>query len=145
MSGWPAHSQTPTHAQIGRMSAMLTKFSLAVTGTHIHTIGHPRDVRPVLSVGGNSSGSQSRQSQVRADENDNVENDTPNEDANITQIGNVVTEGTLHPSVPEWAQETVRSRFKGSPPYDDCLTEDIQSEEKKAYYGKVCLRFVVNR
>ncbi|CAL1708783.1 unnamed protein product [Somion occarium] len=39
-SGWPAHPQTPTHAQIGRMAAMVTKFALAVSGTHVRMVGH---------------------------------------------------------------------------------------------------------
>ncbi|TCD59999.1 hypothetical protein EIP91_010926 [Steccherinum ochraceum] len=39
-NGWPAHPQTPTHAQIGRMAAMVTKFAVAVTGAHVRMMGH---------------------------------------------------------------------------------------------------------
>ncbi|KAI0074973.1 voltage-gated potassium channel [Panus rudis PR-1116 ss-1] len=39
-NGWPSHPQTPTHAQIGRMAAMLTKFAFTVSGAHIHMLGH---------------------------------------------------------------------------------------------------------
>ncbi|KAI0827166.1 hypothetical protein BC628DRAFT_1409942 [Trametes gibbosa] len=35
-SGWPSHAQTPTHAQVGRMAAMVTKFAVAVAGRHAH-------------------------------------------------------------------------------------------------------------
>ncbi|EKM56497.1 uncharacterized protein PHACADRAFT_194104 [Phanerochaete carnosa HHB-10118-sp] len=37
--GWPTSPQTPTHAQVGRMAAMMTKFAMAVTGTHVHMLG----------------------------------------------------------------------------------------------------------
>ena len=38
-SGWPAQPHTPTHAQVGRMAAMLTKFAVAITGAHAHAPG----------------------------------------------------------------------------------------------------------
>ncbi|GJE86492.1 voltage-gated potassium channel protein [Phanerochaete sordida] len=44
--GWPTYPQTPTHAQVGRMSAMVTKFAMAVTGTHIHMLGHSPETHP---------------------------------------------------------------------------------------------------
>ncbi|KAI0790498.1 hypothetical protein C8Q75DRAFT_806406 [Abortiporus biennis] len=39
-NGWPSHPHTPTHAQLGRMAAMLTKVGMAGTGTHIRMLGH---------------------------------------------------------------------------------------------------------
>lgn len=39
-NGWPSHPQTPTHAQVGRMAAMITKFAVAAAGTHIRMLGH---------------------------------------------------------------------------------------------------------
>ncbi|THH32071.1 hypothetical protein EUX98_g2126 [Antrodiella citrinella] len=39
-SGWPAHPLTPTHAQVGRMAAMITKVAVAATGTNVRMVGH---------------------------------------------------------------------------------------------------------
>lgn len=49
-NGWPTSPQTPTHAQVGRMAAMVTKFAMAVTGTHVHMLGHSPETHPSLQM-----------------------------------------------------------------------------------------------
>ncbi|KAH8101114.1 hypothetical protein BXZ70DRAFT_1064214 [Cristinia sonorae] len=57
-NGWPAHPQTPTHAQIGRIAAMITKFAVATSGTHIRMMGHATE--------GTGDPTQDRQAHIEA-------------------------------------------------------------------------------
>lgn len=157
-NGWPTSPQTPTHAQLGRMAAMVTKFSIAVTGAHVHMLGHAPEShdRMVRDV---ERGVQPERNNVWFDEHDPKTNGEKPDDGSRPQnssdashdrtpdsrgdssshhsIGGIVTEGSLHPKVPEWAMNAARVRKQDSAIIENQLNDAIASEERKAYFSKV--------
>ncbi len=154
-NGWPTSPQTPTHAQMGRMAAMVTKFGMASTGTHVHMIGHAAETHP----------SQQRQEEAQRDaepkhgnavffdENDPESNDDNGEGVNegddeqhasgspqLPQIGTLTAEGSLHPDLPKWTKDLALGKNEQSGILYEDFKAEMESEEKKAYYAKAsCL------
>ena len=182
-NGWPTYPQTPTHAQVGRMAAMITKFAMVVTGTHVHMLGHSPETHPsrqmeveaIRDVQPNANrreshdgaaessgvttqyGQQDRQKSRGKDEEkeardkegehrgDRSEKPKHREDAQQkhdgnppTPTGQLVVEGSLHPSVPGWAKDFAHGRNTTENIMYEHFKEDLETEESKAYWAKVC-------
>ncbi|KAI0747018.1 hypothetical protein C8Q80DRAFT_1220221 [Daedaleopsis nitida] len=125
-SGWPSHPQTPTHAQLGRMSAMLTKFSIAVAGTHVGAC------TPTGDGGDSTSSDQQQQPQEEAGEESRPR---PGRGKSFTDI-------RQHPTA-KWLKEFARGAQSRSVwSYEQFKTE-MEAEEKKAYYVKLTIAWVL--
>lgn len=162
-SGWPSHPQTPTHAQIGRMAAMITKFAVTVTGTHVRMMGHAadgqvdpeehrrvqieeaedaeeaeEDAEDAVSPGPKQGSSvwfdenteREREVGEQSDRGQPVEQDN-SADPGLVDVG-------MHAPAPRWAREIARSSNERSAFLYEHYTDDIATEERRAYYAKVC-------
>lgn len=135
-NGWPTYPQTPSHAQVGRMAAMITKFAMAVTGTHVHMIGHAPETQPSEHRAEDvNRETQPQHNAVWFDEHDPRENGE--QDREDDTQPHLVAEGSLHPNVPEWAKEVARGKAQKPTPSSDHFDDDMAVEEKRAYYVKV--------
>lgn len=167
-NGWPTYPQTPTHAQVGRMAAMVTKFAMAVTGTHVHMLGHSpethpsrqreedaeREAAPNRNVvffderrpqTDGASGS-SRAGEKAEEQRSEGEGERKKEEPEAFRpAGHLVAEGTLHPNVPSWAKDLASGRNTKSGMLYEHLKEDMEAEESKAYWAKVCSHITYNR
>ena len=115
-SGWPAHPHTPTHAQVGRMAAMLTKFAVAIAGAHAHA--------PGLSHG----------EYLRRHETQERENRRASEGE-----GERGAEAWRNPAG-KWLKDFSRGASHRSGWTYEKYKADMEAEEKKAYYVKVSMK-----
>ena len=118
-SGWPAHPHTPTHAQIGRMAAILTKFAVGVVGAHAHAPGLPH------------SAYLERQESARQDAVDKEQ-----DGGQAGKVGGGGGEMRHHPAA-KWLREFARGGNQRSGWTYEKYMAEIEAEEKKAYYVKV--------
>ncbi|KAK7685004.1 hypothetical protein QCA50_011839 [Cerrena zonata] len=162
-NGWPSHPQTPTHAQVGRMAAMITKFALAVTGTHIRMVGHTSnqgfhpqkhnipegEVRQEANGDASTSVSHSKaQSNSEAPVVMNEEHNAslvhitetpldPSSESVNQREGLRFETPSRHPEVPKWARQLARGEYEKSTFTYEEYRDQMESEEKKAYYVKL--------
>lgn len=150
-NGWPTAPQTPTHAQLGRMAAMVTKFSFAVTGAHVRMIGHAPEGQGQgqEAVHGNieERGGVAHGDGGASDETTRSGHDEPVHHGHEGQIhtpgrtdggGGLVTDGGgLHPRIPEWAIGAARMTKEDINLMENQLNEEMASEERRAYFSKV--------
>ncbi|KAH9941150.1 uncharacterized protein BXZ73DRAFT_41985 [Epithele typhae] len=112
-SDWPSSNlQTPTHAQVGRMAAMITKFAVTVVGAHAPAPGLPHEAFVARTAEEREQrGTHGSQDQGEAKRHPMARwlNDLPH--------------GNNTRSV--WAYE----KYK----------EDVEAEEKKAYFVKLTI------
>lgn len=148
-SNWPMNSQTPTHAQVGRMAAMLTKFAMAVTGTHVKMLGHVPEERAheegngsgegeaVVEGDGDPATKQTRPTDETQAERDDTQgaNGPWADEAHSSQ--EVTPHDSLHPQTPSWTKDLARGRNMKSGIMYENYKEDMEAEEKKAYWVKV--------
>lgn len=129
---WPSALQTPTHAQVGRIAAILTKFAFAVTGTHVHMLGHSLETHEHSEREAESR----KDGHVWSDEQNTVANGAGSERAEGGQ--GLVTEGSLLPRIPEPVKGAVKD---GNEAFGLIRDQDIDDEgkyeEKRAYLSKV--------
>jgi potassium channel subfamily K, other eukaryote len=190
-NGWPTHPQTPTHAQVGRMAAMVTKFAMAVTGTHVHMLGHApethpdrqreadaeRDAQPNSNAvfydekrpqhgGGTKSSPDAQQKDAEPQDGEEGEREEGSSEVHsekpkdrvadeskgsagtgdkgqqgkgrLHAAGDLVVEGSLHPNVPRVAKDFAHGRNTLQSMQMTQLQEELEAEESKAYYAKVC-------
>ncbi|KAI0945627.1 hypothetical protein AcW1_001803 [Taiwanofungus camphoratus] len=139
-NGWPMDVQTPTHAQLGRMAAMVTQMALANNGSNVNPRGFTLE------------------SQTMLDENANkIENDTSQrpERSSQTERNNSVQDGENHGHqgtfsdigryvrIPRWVRETVHGANQGSAFSYETLKAEMANEEKKAYYAKLTIAWTL--
>ena len=117
-SGWVGHPETPTQAQLGRMSAMLTKFALAVSGQHVHPPDLPHDAY----VGASGLPAHTPVSSARRPEH----------------AGSYEDVNRPHPAT-RWLKEFARDASQRPTLNYDKLKEASAQEERRAYYAKVRL------
>ena len=126
---------------MGRISAILTKFALAVTGTHVHMLGHSPETHEHLEREA-AQGVESGKDNVWSDEQNTVANgaETDNRRSGERAEGGqgLVTEGSLLPRIPEPVKGVVKD---GSEAFglirDQDIDDDGKYEEKRAYLSKV--------
>ncbi|KAI0689179.1 hypothetical protein BC835DRAFT_1370125 [Cytidiella melzeri] len=139
-NGWPSEPQTPTHAQLGRMAAMITKFTIAVTGAHVHMLGHSPETHEHLERAADEDAEPQRNNvwfdehnSKTADDDDQPrrnseedqrgrgsEDERPSECGEGDQekkgkdeakgSGGLVTGGSLLPKMPQAIQEAAKAR-----------------------------------
>ena len=132
-SGWPSHPQTPTHAQVGRMSAMLTKFAVAVAGTHAYARGLPHDANAANQQPASSNTddpASPRPSSSSSAHSGGDQRSEPTRGASFTDI-------RKHPAA-KWLKDFSRGAHQRSNWTYEKFRADMEAEEKKAYYVKVC-------
>lgn len=127
-SGWPSHPQTPTHAQVGRISAMLTKFAVAVAGAHAHAAdaqhlrqadsADPRDARNANDTPGTNDEGKEGRPEVGQERKDSM------------------VDLRKHPTG-RWLKDLSRGANQRSARTYEKFMADMEAEEKKAYYVKV--------
>lgn len=126
-SGWPSYAQTPTHAQVGRMAAMVTKFAVAFTGRHAHAPNSSPDAVKDAQDPGENSGPH-RNSSATHHQADGIENGHGR--------GKSLSEGTNHPGA-KWLKDHSRGAAQRSAWSYEKLQTEMEAEEKRAYYVKV--------
>lgn len=156
-NGWPTSPQTPTHAQLGRMAAMITKFSIAVTGAHVHMLGHAPETHERMVQDARRDAQPERNnvwfdecdpktqpidplSQPHSDDGNASDGTARNDHESPTSgstAGGLVVEGSLHPKMPEWVKNTAQTKAQDYNILDDQLNEAMASEERKAFFSKV--------
>lgn len=165
LSVWPTYSQTPTHAQVGRMAAMISKFAFAVTGTHVHMIGHdvhqpwgevrsqqqatqeavPRPPDPVWSQSGQSTPTSHVPNDL-SEEPEKIIVEMPAEDRQDipeparTNTHKLTTEGTLLPNMSDRTKDLVRGKKHRDQIMYDQFKNDVKEEERKAHIVKASLK-----
>lgn len=170
-TSWPTESQTPTHAQVGRMSAMLTKFAMAVTGTHVHMLGHATETHPSMQMqqearkqpmpdvvfrdphrthpdaetpeGSGSPDEKTDVSERKDYANGGQQAGLQTDDPTIRPSGGLVAEGTLHPNVPGWAKDLAGGRRTETSIFYANLKQDMEAEESKAYWAKLSVAWSI--
>lgn len=164
-NGWPAHPQTPTHAQIGRMAAMITKFALAVTGTHVRMVGHPSVSHPRDPMTTEVENHEEARGSGKHDDAEKVVRSdpvalSPSEGVNRTLEVRIAERPptqssesidhpeeyhfdapSRHPEVPKWARQLARGEYEKSTFTYEEYRDEMESEERKAYYAKVSFCF----
>lgn len=171
-NGWPAHPQTPTHAQVGRMAAMITKFAIATTGTRVRMLGHAsedvelREKQPQEPIEDTSNPGRKRGNSVwfgeHAPNQAGAEHDWNNDGGracespiefrveNADETGDQPQNGpSATPIVesqvqpPKWARELARGIDQRSSVSYENYKQDMESEERKAYLAKVCILIIL--
>lgn len=151
-NNWPTSPQTPTHAQIGRMAAMVTKFTIALSGAHVHMLGHAPETQQQMERDATHD-AQPQRDNVWFDEHSpqaggapaNRSGDAdPDQDQDVGDAasrhsyGGIVTEGSLLPKVPEWSKDVAHGRKEQFGfVRDRDISDTAKSEERKAYISKV--------
>ncbi|RDX54769.1 hypothetical protein OH76DRAFT_995744 [Lentinus brumalis] len=130
-SGWPLHPQTPTHAQVGRMSAMLTKFAVAVAGSYAHAQGLPDDAHGPSQESPRRNGPASPR---RSSANGNGGGSRPQSHRRGTS--------TSHPAA-KWLKDFSRGAAQRSNWTYEKFRADMEAEEKKAYYVKSTIAWLL--
>ncbi|KAH9939855.1 hypothetical protein B0H21DRAFT_885240 [Amylocystis lapponica] len=133
--GWPTEAQTPTHAQIGRIAAMVTKFAVGHSGREMYFPGM-----------GDRTARQSEDSEQEEAE------EAGEGDARIAAAGREAGrehgsnvhqgKGTLadigrYARVPKWVREFAHGENQKAAFSYDRYQEAVESEEKKAYISKL--------
>ncbi|KAI9069608.1 hypothetical protein FKP32DRAFT_1692107 [Trametes sanguinea] len=147
VSGWPSHPQTPTHAQVGRMAAMVTKFAVAVAGRHAHAPQllpdaineEARDTDSESRNGGASPGrpqSPGSSSEKRSTEGPGDGRPDGNTEATTT------TDMKNHPAA-HWLKEFSRGPSQKSAWTYENFVNEMEAEETKAYYVKLGIAFIL--
>ncbi|KAI0371282.1 hypothetical protein BV20DRAFT_1112654 [Pilatotrama ljubarskyi] len=150
-SGWPSHAQTPTHAQIGRMAAMLTKFAVAVAGRYAHAPGLLPDV---------VSEEQPPDADGQANGNGDADASDPPRPS-LNQQGSGASglrgdgEGSQrkrgrtsfldiknHPAA-RWLKEHSRGATQRSAWTYERFRTEMEAEEKRAYYVKLAIAWIL--
>lgn len=145
---WPSEPQTPTQAQVGRIAAMLTKFAIAVTGAHVHMLGHSPETHEHLEKQaaqeaepqGNSVwfDEHNPKADGHQDEASHGTSDTGREVARGKHQEGLLTEGSLLPKMPEPVKDAAKDRKEAFGfVRDKDISDDAKYEEKRAYISKV--------
>ncbi|KAI0777203.1 hypothetical protein BD413DRAFT_638687 [Trametes elegans] len=153
MSGWPSHPQTPTHAQIGRMAAMVTKFAVSVAGRHAHASGlPPPDVTAAaegVAGSGNDSGDDegSSQPQRPPTSTSHAQGESGINGENNGRQGEHGHRGHLldikkHPAG-KWLKDFSRGATQRSGWTYERVRTEMEAEEKRAYYVKLTIAWVL--
>ncbi|KAH9887203.1 hypothetical protein C8Q73DRAFT_255695 [Cubamyces lactineus] len=149
VSGWPSHPQTPTHAQVGRMAAMVTKFAVAVAGRHAHAPGMLPDVVDEERGHAVNDGEHITPTEGEAPERE-AGNTTPtsNHEVEDTSQGDAperrpsFKDVQNHPAA-KWLKDFSRGASQRSAWTYESLVSDMEAEEKKAYYVKLAIAWVL--
>ncbi|KAI0698041.1 hypothetical protein C8T65DRAFT_742946 [Cerioporus squamosus] len=134
-SGWPSHPQTPTHAQLGRMSAMVTKFAVAVAGSYAHASGIPQDAPGPNHESSRRGGPASPR---RSSAHVSSGGSRPHSDRRGTSSSNIRT----HPAA-RWLKDFSRGAAQRSNWTYEKFRADMEAEEKKAYYVKTTIAWTL--
>lgn len=145
---WPSEPQTPTQAQVGRIAAMLTKFAIAVTGAHVHMLGHSPETHEHLEKQaaqeaepqGNSVwfDEHNPKADGHQDEASHGTSGTGREVARGKHQEGLLTEGSLLPKMPEPVKDAAKDRKEAFGfVRDKDISDDAKYEEKRAYISKV--------
>ena len=138
VSGWPSHPQTPTHAQVGRMAAMVTKFAVAVADRYAHAPGLSADGEQEHTDGEKTGPGEeqvpSREAEDTAFSGNDPVGDSPRADAperrpSFKDVQN-------HPAA-KWLKDFSRGASQRSAWTYENVVSEMEAEEKKAYYVKV--------
>ena len=113
--GWARDPHTPTHAQVGRMSAMLTKFAVAVAGAHAHAPGLPH-----------SAYLQRHEAEEAAK-------------SHSGGVASSVGAGEDAKRPAKWMKDFGRGANPRSKWTYEKYKEEMEAEEKKAYYAKLTI------
>lgn len=144
-NGWPSAPQTPTHAQIGRMAAMITKFTIAVTGAHVHMLGHSAETHDHLEREAQQDTKPQSNSVWFDEHNPKAAEGGADEHGKAGKQGGeeakrkdgLVTEGSLFPKMPEFAKDVAKGRKEEFGfVRDRGMGKDAKSEETRAYISK---------
>ncbi|RPD57007.1 hypothetical protein L226DRAFT_491051 [Lentinus tigrinus ALCF2SS1-7] len=136
VSGWPAHPQTPTHAQVGRMSAMLTKFAIAVAGSHAHAPGLSRQA----SHHGHRHHSTRDGPELPHRASSNVHSSESQRQSH--GLGASFMDTRKHSSA-RWLRDFSRGAHQRSTWTYEKFRADMEAEEKKAYYVKTAIAWLL--
>ncbi|KAI0336716.1 hypothetical protein GY45DRAFT_1315333 [Cubamyces sp. BRFM 1775] len=148
VSGWPSHPQTPTHAQVGRMAAMVTKFAVAIAGRHAHAPGllpdvvdeergHAEDNGATGPEGGEPP---SREAGNTASSSDGQVDAAP--EADVAERRPSFTDVKNHPAT-KWLKDFSRGASQRSAWTYENVVSDMEAEEKKAYYVKLAIAWIL--
>lgn len=135
-SGWPSHAQTPTHAQVGRMAAMLTKFAVAVAVRHAHVPKPQSEEGEEKPRDGEEYVPQQRPTGETNDAS--TQNGLDNRRHNHGW-GRSRSDVKDHPGE-KWLKDHSRGAVQRSAWTYERLQTEIDAEEKRAYYVKVRTR-----
>ena len=130
-SGWPSDPQTPTHAQIGRISAMVTKFAVAVAGAHAHAPGARH--RPPADTENQVDFSRGDDAPDAADDSEKGRAETGDNEQGRKGSSMDIRK---HPAA-KWLKDFSRGANQRSAWTYEKFMADMEAEEKKAYYVKV--------
>ncbi|KAI0084730.1 hypothetical protein BDY19DRAFT_997463 [Irpex rosettiformis] len=138
-SDWPSSPQTPTHAQVGRIAAMLTKFAFAVTGAHVHMNGRVPETHGYSEREAHQAAAVPQQIIVRPEEQDSKTSGgqvdgSAGSGAGVTD--GIVTEGRPYPKLPEPVAGYSRKEAFGFV-HDKDLSDDAKWEERRAHISKL--------
>ena len=162
-SGWPSHPQTPTHAQIGRMAAMITQVAVAATGGHIRLLSPHTEPAPDLTKDKGKSSDTGGDTEPTETQSDDAADPTAKKGSAVWFDDSIPTpkrdpqqrgEGSngsgseqchdgglvdvgMHAPVPKWARELARSVNERSAFSYEQYKEELAAEEKKATFAKV--------
>lgn len=131
---WPTHAQTPTHAQVGRMAAVVTQFAVAVAGARVSLVGHDAGPSRRDGVGGVRKEGNGIGTEQQADA------EKPEEPPGLQQGATLGSNGGLMPSVSQWTKDLARDRSQSSHVTYEQFKKDIETEERRAYWAKVSLQ-----
>ncbi|KAI0674561.1 hypothetical protein C8Q78DRAFT_1015567 [Trametes maxima] len=146
VNGWPSHAQTPTHAQVGRMAAMVTKFAVAVAGRHPHIHTHhsvDSEIRPTegREDGGEGEGGGGISQQQQASlvlHNAEVSGTGVDE-----SLGHRHSRGaSIFPGT-KWLKDHSRGATQRSAWTYEKLRTEMEAEEKRAYYVKLSIAWML--
>ncbi|OSD08778.1 hypothetical protein PYCCODRAFT_1401521 [Trametes coccinea BRFM310] len=146
VSGWPSHPQTPTHAQLGRMAAMVTKFAVAVAGRHAHAPQllpdaineEERDPERERASGNSSPGSP----QSPRSSSEERPADDPGNGRAEGQDATAKVDVEINPAA-NWLKEFSRGPSQISAWTYENFVNEMEAEETKAYYVKLSIAFIL--
>ncbi|KAI0360452.1 hypothetical protein OH77DRAFT_1555853 [Trametes cingulata] len=149
-SGWPSHAQTPTHAQIGRMAAMLTKFAVAVAGRYAHAPGMVPDVvseerQPDDEEQGNGDEGRDASEPPRPSVNQfasGASGASGGDDGQRKRRRTSFLDIKKHPAA-KWLKDHSRGATQRSAWTYEKFRTEMEAEEKKAYYVKLAIAWIL--
>ncbi|EMD34661.1 hypothetical protein CERSUDRAFT_116841 [Gelatoporia subvermispora B] len=131
---WPPEPATPTHAQLGRMAAVLTKVALTHSGRHAHMPGHPSEDAEQRGVPEHGQPQSTQAGEGKEKE------EGGHQQAHAHGHGrHLAMERYAH--VPKWLREFKRGAQQTSRISYEELEETMRAEEKKAHYAKLIIAY----
>ncbi|CDO70185.1 hypothetical protein BN946_scf184774.g13 [Trametes cinnabarina] len=143
VSGWPSHPQTPTHAQIGRMAAMLTKFAVSVAGRHAHA---PQLLPDAMNEAGRDAEGESDHGidQALGSPSEQPSADGPGKERVAKEHEQATSSlNVKHHSATKWLKEFSRVPSERPAWTYENFVNGVEAEETKVYYVKLSIAFLL--